>query len=198
MSDLGQAGQFGNDRDYTDELSSVTLRNPRAEVLELYSTMTAENYHDIYHAVSADMRSDLWTVHLARALTEIPSLSTEQRVVILQGIGLIATGALEIDHYDPSWLWRVHEPIQALDNQAKRVFKRSVGCAIFTQLYATVSMVQGHFQPPTNGCSCSTESDWCSITPTDVGECRSGHMICLPQQGCCGTFLQYDCDGDCA
>lgn len=197
-SDLVRAGTSSGDNHYQDEISAVTLRNPRSDVRALYAAMTAANHHEIYHSVPKDMQSDLWTIHLTRALVENPNLSAEQRAVILQGIGLVATGALEIDREDPQWEHLVHEPVQALEREAKVLFERPVARAFLTQLYSTISLsIEGTPSPIIPNCTCSTESDWCCPTPTCIGECTSGRLICTPQQGCCGTFFRYDCDGEC-
>lgn len=198
-----QANTTSRIQPFTDELSEVTLRHPRAEVLGTYFAMTEANWHDIYHSVSAEFQLDLWTAHLTRALVEIPDLSVEQRGVILQAIGLVTTGVVKIDRGHPDWERLVHEPLQALEHQALLVFELPVGRAIFTELQAESafhdtrnSMIQKVLIGPE--CTCSTESDWCAPLPTQPGKCkREGTLLCRPRQGCCGFLLKYDCDGVC-
>lgn len=76
--------------------------------------MTEHNWHDIYHSVSSEFRSDLWTTHLTRALVEMPDLTPEQRAIILQGIGLVATGVLDVSREHPEWERLVREPLDLL------------------------------------------------------------------------------------
>jgi len=78
-----------------DDQHPFPLRNARADVLTVYSTLRVMPRGDAklsFSQLSPEMKADVWTLHLEQFLDEHQNLLEEQREVIFEGLGLLASG----------------------------------------------------------------------------------------------------------
>ena len=184
--------------------TDLRISNPTDEVVSQYKMLSKQRHEKVYDDLSVSMRQDLWSLHLSRALVELPELTVEQRAVILRGMGLISRGLLGSDPSDPEWEARFGESLRYLERQAQELLPRDIALNVFSSLGMHVDM-SGAAPATCNGspeqwaeetleknipnCSCSRISDWCAN--------RCSPAVCMPVNGC-GTFWQYTCDGKCS
>lgn len=192
---------------------TLALRNPRPTVEAAYdelALMSDTQLRNGYGKISPDLRADLWIFHLQRYLDAHPSLPEAERELVLEAIGLVATGLVDlgsnpetadearaiatrfseraravmpIDHIADAFVALGKQPRPAGDTPVHRskLPNRIVPLCL-----------PGTCQPE---CDCATGSDWCDgITNPDY-ICAT--KPCTPSWGC-GLLLLYDCNGVCS
>jgi hypothetical protein len=178
----------------------VPLREPFADVMAMYDRLSERDEaarQEFCAEVSASMKADLWTVHLAQYLDDHPELTASQQAIIHQALGLIATGIFERDMASK----RVEDQLLG---QIKAHFTPPVARDIFMRLGpSTRSRNDGPGRRiVTNAldCDCSTESDWCDTITNPNPKCKAPATPqgCTPRSCCCGTLWLYSCDGLCS
>lgn len=82
-----------------------------------------------YLGYSREQQLELWTLHLQKFLTDHPNLTSTQRTVVLEGLELIASGALDRTD-DP----KVTRLVQAFKERAQLQFDRNTFKDAFVRL----------------------------------------------------------------
>lgn len=163
----------------------------------LYAFLSTPEGKDAFALMPASVKKELWLVHLRRAMAELAELNSDQRAVILQAIGLVASGVFEIERSSPNWARDVAEPLRDLETRAREAFDVRVARAVFADLGSEVDFASTETFWET--CQCSTESNWCDFITNPGPYCRSGgEFRCRPIASGCGFLLMYACDGLCA
>lgn len=189
--------------------TTTPLRNARAVVATAYaqlSTQPTAQRRAMYAAMPADMQADLWAIHLSYFLADHDDLRPEERAVILEALGIVQSGLLEIDRTSPAWAYSVGRATQQLDKHvqlsgSKVVFDaltRLGGPPVYS--FAKAGSLRTDYLPG-DECECSTQDgDFCCFgdcPTTTTPRChRSGRPWCIPAHGC-GWFWLGDCDGIC-
>ncbi|HYI10134.1 MAG TPA: bacteriocin fulvocin C-related protein [Thermoanaerobaculia bacterium] len=157
-----------------------------------------------YYSLPDQAHKDVWTQHLVTFLKEHPELSEDQRDVILQGIGLLATGILDISDTDPRWRTEVGDPVARVVARAKLLMSPELVAEAFYTLEGSrqqrPSPRRGDRKTPvTNGlvdCDCATMDSHCFWY--DLVCTTGGPHFCIPLPSWkCGPFYTYMCDGRC-
>lgn len=171
------------------------LRNDRSEVERIYTDLSSkERAEDVIAEVGGSLRRDLWTVHLQRALRELPDLTDEQRVVVYGAIGLAASS----DRGD------LLETARFLERQAADAFPPAQARAIFSELGSHVDLTgltpvgnQEHLK--VLQCNCDWDSMFSCATPTEPYDCypSSADLPCRFTQWGCGFLGLFACNGLC-
>jgi hypothetical protein len=184
--------QFGADETY-EHLSSLKSVERRAE----------------YQRLTPSIQDGVWLAHLKRFFGERVDLTDDERGVVLEAIGFLATAPASIDRNDPEWEIKVARPLQALERRAKQLCRPEIAKAALTMLGpedqpshrggATANGVLPRVVPniaqPLFPCECSMESDWCDILPTSPLRCNG--ISCYRSPDGCGTLWRHPCDGIC-
>lgn len=205
ISLLGGRSLYGADR------IAVELHNERADVLAVYAyvrTLSADEAKAHYRTQRAPMQEDLWSVHLERFVDQHPALTADQRAVIFEALGLLASGVIhEARDSTGSAAVPAYEAVSRLEYRAKTMLGRALAQEALSALVPTDSSARvespaanahaiirtdvGRYPP----CDCSSESSWCDSITNPTPKCKSGG--CTPYDGC-GTFWLYMCDGICS
>lgn len=192
----------------------LALRNPRVTVEAAYDeleVMSADQTRSGYSKLAVDLRADLWIVHLQRFLDAHPAIDQAERDVVLQAIGLIATGLIDRGS-DPATTQQARTIVDAFSERALRVMTRADFMDAFVNLgeqpgrrTAGVDQKGLRHHPPiiplcapgqcSPECTCAGGSDWCDEITNPDQYCNTA-ILCTPTWGC-GTLLLYDCNGIC-
>lgn len=186
--------------------ASVPLRNPKAAVASTYGQLSAQpiaQRRAAYAELPASMRADLWAMHFANVLAD-HDLSAEERAVILEAIGIVEAGLLEIDPSSPAWKSTTRLLARHVDEAGSRVVFDALSVLGAPEL-SPVHLLKARSPRtdwlPGDDCECNTSGmNFCcfgdcptSPTPNCV---RSGRPWCIPTHGC-GLFWLEDCNGIC-
>jgi hypothetical protein len=187
--------------------SLLTFRNPRTVAIERYealSTLRKTDREAELENTDPRMKEDLWSIHLERYLVRHPELTDRQRGVILEGLALVQSGAMELAPWDLAWAEAVDRPVHQIEAHAKGVFTAAESRAIFSELggHAAPDIGPSYGAPRGAGlrsdvyedCDCATLDSWCDWITNPTPNCT--RVRCVGSHGC-GTFLLYDCNGIC-
>lgn len=164
-----------------------------AGIEDLYRAVSSRDGWNVYKNLNAQEKADLWTLHLRRALKELPDLTERQRAVIYQALGLLTSGIMEgLSDADVDRPRRAS--LDELERRAKEVFDPQTGKALFAQLGSGI-LLDGEVWSFIDPCKCSTDSDWCDWITNPNPYCQE--VLCEEQQSGCGTLWLYPCDGIC-
>jgi hypothetical protein len=174
-----------------------------------------------FRNVSASDKSALWRTHLALFFVKRGDLNEWQREIILSAISVATPDYFAVTPGDPAWKTKVREPSRQLEQQIANAFGLEDAAKIFATLgddaevaksgasvlfkninYNTRSHSGSYRQWTTirlreqdlmleRSCSCSTESDYCSIWSS----CNGGG--CSSTESGCGTLWTNPCNGAC-
>jgi len=174
-----------------------------------------------FRNLSPSDKSGLWRTHLALFFVKVGDLNEWQRQVILSAISMATSDYFAVTSSDPAWRTKVREPARQLEQQIANAFPLEDAAKIFATLgddaevaksgasvlfktinYNTRSHSGSYRQWTTmrireqdlmleRSCSCSTESDYCSIWSS----CNGGG--CSSTESGCGTFWSNPCNGAC-
>lgn len=128
---------------------------------------------------------------------ERPELTSSQRDLVFQGLGLLTAGIFDINRLDAEWESRFGESVRGLEQQVRESFSYNEARAIFATLEA--SAVERTAVAQIGGlplCSCSTDSDWCDRITNPDPYCAQT-IPCIPRVARCGFLWLYDCNGIC-
>lgn len=115
-------------------------RRAAPEIISKYLAISGLNVREqraAYLLEPTDVRSDLWTLHLESFLAQHPDLTPEQRAVVFEAIGLLATGIMEIHRSDPGWDANVRLPLNTLTLHARAAFPHDELVTVFNRLART-------------------------------------------------------------
>jgi len=177
--------------------SRVLLRNPRPNVAATYASiasLASPHVRAAFRTQSASMQSDLWLFHLERFLNSHLELTDEQRGVVLEGVGLLATGITDDRELGGEPALHVQRALASLTERARTVLGPALAAEAFTGLGTTnVTATRSRIAPlmGTPECNCSSDSDWCE---GNEYSCRT--TKCMQTWGC-GTLFFYPCTGIC-
>jgi len=168
--------------------SRVMLHNPRGEVVSTYAAITslpAPQARSMFRTLTVAMQGDVWLLHLDEFMVNHPELTAEQRAVIYEGIGLLASGAIEPRGLDGSATPAVQYAVGVFGERAKSVHGPQLAFLAFANLSREHSAIglppTATARPRTNApllpgqdeCQCSGDSDWCG----DEEICKVGDCI---------------------
>lgn len=175
------------------------LRGARADAERTYDVLRSFNRSDVkvqFAALTPQLQADVWTVHLTRVIAEHPELTPDQRGVLFEALGLIASGAFEADRNDPEWNARVREPLAHIEARARLLLSPEL---VMVALYdldrdaALSRLERRRFRIGTNEtCHCNTTGTDCSPNVPCVRE----FPRCTLAQGCGPMYLD-GCNGLC-
>lgn len=187
--------------------SQTPLRNARVEMVatfERLSKLPGDELRQEYRTLSAPVQEDLWTIHLERFLETHPTLTREQRAVVFEGIGLLASGVIEAARQPGNLTEDTYASLRAFEYRAKTVLPADLARAAFAAMSASDALRTAPDEPrkwqltPNIGtpeCDCSSDSDWCNGVTNPTPKCKAAR--CTMVDGC-GTFWLYVCDGLCS
>lgn len=186
----------------------VALHNPRVEVLAAYQSFAATpagERRSLYDSYPVALREDLWLLHLEQFLSEHPQLTPNQRGVVLEAIGLLATGALQerANSEDPEGMT---DSLARLERHIEAEFPFELARAAFAQL--------GPSAPPGDrprgpglqprpevyvglDCDCNVNHPFCDTITNPTPYCSSKKACKALASGCGWLWLQR-CDGLCS
>jgi len=178
-------------------VSSSIFRNTKEDVVSQYASIShldVEQRKSIYISLTPEMQNDLWLLHTQLWLEDHPDISDEQRDVVFQALGILATGGKKSP--------QLQGAIGRLQQRARDVFPPELLRSAFLELGATVSREPNRLgglrvTPLAYDCECSTADDWCAILPTNPLKCFRGRGICAFTQDGCGWWLDKGCNGVC-
>lgn len=175
------------------------FRGTLTDVQSKYEALQALSVRDVKDAftqLTPQVRGDIWTLHLLRVIGDHPELTHEQRGVLFEALGLIASGAFEMDASDPEWTTRVREPLQQIEKRAALLLPADlVRVALYglTRDAAQTRVGPGRFGIRTN------ETCHCQIGGTDCYPsvaCERNFPRCTLTIGCGPMYLD-GCNGLC-
>lgn len=176
--------------------SRILLRNPRGNVAATYasiSSLPTPLARAAFRSQSVTMQSDLWLFHLERFLNSHLELADDQRNVILEAIGLLATGVTDDRELGGEPAPHVQRALALLTEHARTVLGQELSAEAFTGLGSPSVTTRSRIAPLMGSpeCNCSGDSDWCE---GNEYSCRT--TKCTPTWGC-GTLFLYPCTGIC-
>lgn len=194
---------------HSQEAISIPLHNDRWEVesqFERLSRLPAREQSAQLLALRADLQEDLWTIQYERCLNNRPELSPEQRELLTDIVGLLATGVIQrmgdtpdLQQIAPVGL-RADSARQSLlqvKARAKTLFPPGPARRIFLQLGESDLQAELRALASLGMCSCSTVDDWCQMDPVGPDTyCYVPSPRCTFTQGC-GWWFQEMCNGIC-
>lgn len=175
------------------------MRGARLEVESTYETLRTFNGRDVkaqFAKLSPAMQGDVWTLHLLRVMAAHPELTHEQRGVLFEALGLIASGAFEADRNSPEWNQRVREPLAQIEKRARALLSPELVQVALFDLSPVASLERLQRRPSkfvTNEtCHCNTTGTDCSPSVP----CVRTFPRCTLAQGCGPMYLD-GCNGLC-
>lgn len=175
------------------------LRGPRTEVEATYETLRSFTSRDVraeFAKLPPATQGDVWTVHLLRVIAAHPELTHEQRGVLFEALGLIASGAFEADRNSPDWNERVREPLTQIEKRARVLLAPELVQKALFDLSPIASLERAQRRPSkvtTNEtCHCNTTGTDCSPSVP----CVRTFPRCTLAQGCGPMYLD-GCNGLC-
>jgi len=162
-----------------------------------------------YGEISADLRADLWIYHMQRYLLTHPTLSAEERALVLEGIGMVAAGLIDFGS-KPEATKQTRAILDGFAERSRAIMPADHFAEAFVSLgrealpahtgeHKRSTLMPSRIVPLcvscTPDCECATASDWCNGITNPDNVCTAGSCITIFQS--CGTFWQYDCYGIC-
>jgi hypothetical protein len=198
--------------------ADAPLKNAREIVETTYDKLSGLSIDDrraAYKKLPAAMQDDVWTVHLERFLATRFDLTDDERSVILEGLGFLATSPGSVGRHDAEWEIRVGRPLQQLSNRGKTLCRYEIIRAAFGVLGPEPQRKarQATVAPPNSAhlwndklvahagrgimgpCTCNRNDDWCRMWPEDPLSCTE--VDCTLTDDGCGWFWRKPCNGQC-
>lgn len=178
---------------------SSRLRLAQPDVAAKYESLRTLSKRDLrpeWVQLTPAMKSGIWTLHLTQFLDDHPELTAEQRSVVFEALGLIASGALEVDYRSPEYATRVLEPARQLERRARTLLPNELVREALLQLSPAAEPAgPGGFKVASqNTCHCriSAGGEDCGWS----GTCVQDPNICAFYPYC-GPMMMEACDGIC-
>jgi hypothetical protein len=190
----------------------VALHEPRVDVETAYSqfsqSTTIQLRKEAFRTLSDEMRTDLWLLHLERFLKAHPDLTAEQRDVVLDVIGVLATA--------PSWQELnssgsyVAARLHRIDLVALSVMPRDLYSSAFVRLGDDFVLLADEPHPTSGSrswkvignpivqwdCDCNKAHSFCDTLTNPTPVCATA--LCKSYPDGCGWFWAQPCDGLCS
>lgn len=175
------------------------LRGAEVDVAATYDHLRSFNGREVkaeFAKLPAQMQADVWTMHLVQVIADHPELTPDQRGVLFEALGLIASGAFEADRTSPEWTTRVREPLAHIEARAKALLSPEL---VQIALYdldrdAALSRLKRATRRVTTNETCNCHQGGTDCSP-DV-PCERGFPRCTLAQGCGPMYLD-GCNGTC-
>jgi hypothetical protein len=175
------------------------LRGAQLEVEASYDTLRSFNGRDVkpeFAKLTPQMQADVWTLHLVEVIADHPELTHEQRSVLFEALGFIASGAFEADRNSPDWNTQVREPLTYIEKRAKALLSPELVQIALYDLNKEAALERLHrptFRVTTNEtCHCNQAGNDCFPSVP----CERGFPKCTLAQGCGPMYLDI-CNGLC-
>lgn len=198
--------------------AEAPLRNARELVETTYdklSELSIDDRRAAYKKLSPAMQDDVWTVHLERFLATRFDLTDDERSVIFEGLGFLATSPGSVGRHDAEWEIKVGRPLQQLSNRGKTLCRYEVIREAFGVLGQETHKKAPHTTVPSPSsahswndklvahagrgimgpCACNRNDDWCRVWPEDPLSCTE--VDCTLTDDGCGWFWRKPCNGQC-
>ncbi len=204
------------------QAGSVQRRNYEADVLTTYSSLAALDMKQqiaMARELPAQMRAALWILQLNSFLIAHADLTDDQRLVVYQVIGFVASGNLEIPHDSLLWQTQGLPMLRRLRLAAESEFPPALAREAFSHMGTLLALAPGAgdsrrvqlhgtimaLHPiPTDMPDCNCHGGnyfWttCPFGPTDPSKCHAegGVYRCLLHVDGCGFLWEEACDGLC-
>lgn len=180
-----------------------TLAQEADAVLGSLSTLSVADRRGVFAAANSEMKAELWKAHLRRFLGEHPTLTGNQKAMILEAMSLATTELFE----GPGGREEGPAALRDFAERASLVFPPDLATAAFARLGPEeVPAAQPGSGPTTNlvddpgpgggggtlpTCSCNVWEDYCGLMKRCVG---GG---CYWRNWGCGNFWTAACTGLC-
>ncbi|MFP5245788.1 MAG: bacteriocin fulvocin C-related protein [Thermoanaerobaculia bacterium] len=170
------------------------LRAAAAGQYARLSTVTMQERRELFAGMPAAMQTELWTLHLHYFLDVHPELTAAQRSVVYEALGIVASGAFDVERNTVTWAERVGEPVAQLDARARPLFS--------PELFAEAFLELGPRSPRQTenlwvACDCNVEMDFCCILDCPTSPTPNCSKVrCIKGSGC-GLLFLFACDGFC-
>lgn len=145
---------------------SVALRNPEPEVRLRYDSlqfMDRQELRETMASLTPKMQADVWTLHLLRVLRAHPEFTAEQRSLIYEGLGLIASGIFEIDRKSPEWTSQARETLLGLTRRVNAAFPPEIARSLMSDPRDSL-MVSPPAAAGVNRFRIGAQADWCTCS----------------------------------
>jgi hypothetical protein len=166
-------------------------------------TLSSAEVREAYRAMPSSERKALWTEHLVTFLREHPELDAAQRGIVLEGLGLLATGIFDLDPSDVQARALAGKEIERVVTRAKELLPSDLAWTAFYGLnggsQSEASSRQGRLRRlQTNApfCDCSSALGCEDTSATCVPRTGPGFCSLVPSYNC-GPYYYYACDGLC-
>jgi hypothetical protein len=143
------------------------------------------------------LQTELWALHLSRFTSAHPELTDEQRSVVFEARGLLATGLLQsLRSPDPEVAEAARNALLYFEARASRSFTKELYAEAFVRLGPAIPRTPAEREawmkvaPLSPDCYCNPNFDDCG-----GGECFTGGCRVMPDG--CGTFQAWICTGFC-
>lgn len=180
---------------------SIPTRNPQPAVLQKYESLQFLDRKELREAMAQmtpQMHADVWTLHLTRILRAHPEFTPEQRSLIHEGLGLIASGIFEIDRSSREWTVEGRQTLRDLSNRVKAAFPPEIARALMSDPRDSL-MTEPAPADRLNRFRIAAQWEWCTCSvyfQTDCGVDRCFESNCWPYYTC-GPWMSDTCDGLC-
>jgi hypothetical protein len=166
-------------------------------------TRTSPEIREAYQAMPSATRRAIWTEHLVTFLREHPEFDAAQRAVILEGIGLLATGIFDVAPYDLIGRELAGKEIERVVAKAKELLPKELVWSAFYSLNRSPERGSSsnlprnkRLQTNTVDCDCSHYLGCEDPNATCVPRPGPGFCVIVPSYDC-GPYFYYACDGLC-
>jgi hypothetical protein len=186
------------------------MHNERSKVtsaLDQLSEMPYSERKAAFRSLPANLKDDVWLAHLERFMVEHNDLNDDERSVIYEAIGVLATGPSSLDRMDRDWEIKVGRPMRQLEIRANMLCRWTVLRSAFYVLGPDTPKSLGgvasgrgaprlpRIQPLTiYDCECNVNHDFCGGPESPV--VCAGSRCNVTSSGC-GWFFFQECNGNC-
>jgi hypothetical protein len=188
-------------------------------VLTTYSVLvplTTKEQIAIARELPDQMRAALWLVHLNGFLRTHAELTDDQKLIVYQAIGFVASGNLEIPRTSVGWQTKVLPMLGRLKKAVELEFPADLALEAFYHIGTAMPVAPRagepidherllgtrtplHPIPLLENCDCNSETHLFTTCGSLTGpeKCRvDGQHQCTPHVDC-GFFWEDSCDGLC-
>lgn len=176
-----------------ERAAGLRLAQPDAAAkYEFLRTLSKSDMRSEWVQLSPAMKRGIWTLHLTQFLDDRPELTPEQRGVVFEALGLIASGIFEVDYRSPEYATRVLEPVRQLERRARAVMPKELVREVLLQLSPEAGR-PGFRAAAQNTCYCRRSAG--------SEDCPGGMCVQDPNWCAfypyCGPMMMEACDGVC-
>lgn len=205
---LVTVASFGSAQTFHDSEQLVTFEHGR-----LAAADDAHLARYLFQNLAATMRRDVTILHLKYFIEDHPELTSEQRLLVFEAIGILAAGAAEADHSTAAWNDEFEPALRTIEQRARQVFEPRLLREAFLGFGQTDepsrpahgkitgdATARWRLKTETDDCDCSVAHNWCDLISNPDPNCVSTiHPDnCVHSDSGCGFLEIYACDGLCS